>query len=376
VITAHDRNIVNPDSDELYDLHSEDGESPPSIYKEYRSYIKKKSWFILLCLVVLFVGVLVAANIGPVSISFSDVMRYIFTHDTSGQGGVIWNVRLVNIVACVLTGAGLAVAGVVMQCILRNPLASPYTLGLSSAAAFGASFAIIFLQAGSSITSGISINNPYITTISAFLFSLLATAVILVLTKVTRVSAETMVLAGIAISAIFTAGLTFMQYIASDIQLGNIISWTFGNVSRGEGAWTWNLIIFAVLLPTALYFIYRRWDYNAMDSGEETAKGLGINTERERVIGMVLSALVASVIVSFFGIIAFIGLLGPHIARMIIGGDHRYLIPAAMIIGAMIMLVSNVVGMNILSPMVLPVGIITSMLGGPMFIYLLIRRYR
>jgi iron complex transport system permease protein len=144
----------------------------------------------------------------------------------------------------------------------------------------------------------------------------------------------------------------------------------------GRATWNWDLILFAVLLPVAIYFIYRRWDYNAMDSGEETAKGLGINTERERTIGMVLAVLVSSVAVSFFGIIAFIGLLGPHIARMIIGGDHRYLIPAAMVLGALILLVSDVVGMNIMSPMVIPVGIITSMLGGPLFIYLLIRRYR
>jgi iron complex transport system permease protein len=324
---------------------------------------------------VLLLGIITAANIGAIDIPFFDVIKYIFTLDTSEQGGIVWNIRMIRISACIVTGVGLAVAGVVMQSILRNPLASPYTLGLSSAAAFGASFAIIFLQAGTSFTSSVSIDNPYITTISAFLFSLLATAIILVLTKVTRVSAETMVLAGIAISAMFTAGLTFMQYIASDMQLANIVSWTFGDMARAT-TWTWNIIIFAVLLPCALYFIYRRWDYNAIDAGEETAKGLGINTERERIIGMVLSALISSVIVSFFGIIAFIGLLGPHIARMIIGGDHRYLIPAAMIIGAMIMLASDVIGMNIMSPMVLPVGIITSMLGGPLFIYLLIRRYR
>ncbi|MCL1979337.1 MAG: iron ABC transporter permease [Methanomassiliicoccaceae archaeon] len=371
---AHDRTIIDPDTDEMYDLRSEDDAETSSFFKEYRSYIKRKSWFILVSAIVLIIGVFAAVNIGAIKIPFLDVMRYIFTLDTSDYGYAVWNVRMVRIIACLLVGAGLAVAGVVMQCILRNPLASPYTLGLSSAAAFGASFAIIFLQAGSSITSVVSIDNPYITTICAFLFSLLATAVILILTKVTRVSAETMVLAGIAISAIFTAGLTFMQYIASDMQLANIIGWTFGDM--GRATWTWDLIVFAVLLPTALYFIYRRWDYNAIDSGEETAKGLGINTERERTIGMVLSVLISSVIVSFFGIIAFIGLLGPHIARMVIGGDHRYLIPAAMIIGAMIMLVSDIVGLNLLSPMVLPVGIITSMLGGPLFIYLLIRRYR
>ena len=374
MIAAHDRTIVDFDSDERYDLHSEDDTGSSSILKEYRSYIKKKSWFILVCVLVLLVGVVIAANLGDIDISFFDVIKYIFTLDAAEQGEFVWNIRMVRILACVLTGVGLSVAGVVMQSILRNPLASPYTLGLSSAAAFGASFAIIFLQAGTSFTSSVSIDNPYITTISAFLFSLLATAIILVLTKVTRVSAETMVLAGIAISAMFTAGLTFMQYIASDMQLANIVGWTFGDM--GRATWSWDIIVFAVLLPCALYFIYRRWDYNAIDAGEETAKGLGVDTERERIIGMVLSALISSVIVSFFGIIAFIGLLGPHIARMIIGGDHRYLIPAAMIIGAMIMLVSDVVGMNALSPMTLPVGIITSMLGGPLFIYLLIRRYR
>ena len=375
MITAHDRTIVDQDSDDIYDLHSEDNDAESSsIFKEYRSFVKRKSWFILLCIIILLIGVIVAANLGAIKIPFLDVMRYIFTHNTSGQGRIVWDIRMVRIFACILTGVGLSVAGVIMQCILRNPLASPYTLGLSSAAAFGASFAIIFLQAGTSLSSVVSISNPYITTISAFLFSLLATAMILLLTRVTKVSAETMVLAGIAISAIFTAGMTLMQYIASSIQLSNIISWTFGDM--GRATWRWDIIVFAVLLPISLYFIYRRWDYNAIDSGEETAKGLGVNTERERVIGMVLSALISSVVVSFFGIIAFIGLLGPHIARMIVGGDHRYLIPAAMIIGAMIMLASDMVGMNIISPMVLPVGIITSLLGGPMFIYLLIRRYR
>lgn len=327
----------------------------------------------ILCLVALVAILIIAANIGAIDIPFFDVLKHIFTFDNVGDGHTVWN-RMRRIFACILVGAGLAVAGVVMQCILKNPLASPYTLGLSSAAAFGASFAIIFLQAGSSGTSLISIDNPYVTTICAFVFSLLATGIILLLTKITRVSAETMVLAGVAISAIFTAGLSFMQYIASDTQLANIISWTFGDM--GRVTWEYILIVFAVLVPVALYFIYKRWDYNAMDAGDETAKGLGVNTERERIVGMVLSALVSSVIVSFFGIIAFIGLLGPHIARMIIGGDHRYLIPGAIIIGALILLISDIVGMNMLSPMVIPVGIITSLLGGPLFIYLLVRRYR
>ncbi|MGD6851001.1 MAG: FecCD family ABC transporter permease [Candidatus Bathyarchaeia archaeon] len=336
--------------------------------------MKRKRLFLIVGVLILVVCVIVAAQNGPIKIPFGDVVRYLFTFDTSGMGGTIWNIRMVRIVGALAAGAGLAVAGVVMQCILRNPLASPFTLGISSAAAFGASFAIIFLGAGSSLTNIVSINNPYITTLCAFLFSLLATGSILLLTKVTRVSSETMILAGVAISVMFSAGLSFMQYIATDSQLGNIISWTFGDL--GKGTWSWNTLILLVFLPVVMYFFYRRWDYNALDAGEDTAKGLGVNTERERIIGMILTSVLSAVIVSFFGIIAFIGLLGPHIARMIIGSDHRYLIPLSVFLGAIILLIADGVGQIILYPSVIPVGIITSMLGGPLFIYLLIRRYR
>jgi len=369
----HDRTLIT-DEDSAYNLDVEDDVAGESVLTKYKGYIKRKSVFLVITALILILLVFIAASIGSIKIPFLDVLKYIFTFDAVGDGRVVWNIRLVRIFACLLVGAGLAVAGVVMQCILRNPLASPYTLGISSAAAFGASFAIIFLQAGSSSTSHVVINNPYITTMFAFLFSMLATGIILLLTKVTRVTAETMVLAGVAISAIFTAGLSLMQFIASDVQLANIVSWTFGDM--GRSTWNWDIIVFVILLPIVIYFLYKRWDYNAMDSGEETAKGLGIDTEKERIVGMILSAFLSAVIVSFFGIIGFIGLLGPHIARMILGGDHRYLIPGAMILGAAILLVSDVVGMRIVSPTVIPVGIITSMLGGPLFIYLLIRRYR
>lgn len=359
---------------EAFDIYQDEGDEGTQVSQTYRGYVRRKWLFIGLGLIALLVCVVIAALNGPLDISFWDVFRYILTFDRDGMGGVIWNIRMVRIVAALLAGAGLAVAGVVMQCILRNPLASPFTLGISSAAAFGASFAIIFLGAGSSMSSLVSISDPYVTTICAFLFSLVATGAILLLTKVTRVSAETMVLAGVAISAMFSAGLSFMQYIATDSQLGNIVAWTFGDL--GKATWSWNYLILLVFMPVVLYFFYRRWDYNAMEAGEDSAKGLGINTERERIIGMVLASVLSAFIVSFFGIIAFIGLLGPHIARMIIGSDHRHLIPLSIIMGGIILIIADGVGQVILYPSVIPVGIITSMLGGPLFIYLLIRRYR
>jgi iron complex transport system permease protein len=359
---------------EAFDIYEDNEKEGNQISKTYQGFVKRKRLFLIIGLLVLVVCVIIAAQSGPIKIPFPDVIRYIFTFDTSGMGGTVWNIRMVRIVGAIAAGAGLAVAGVVMQCILRNPLASPFTLGISSAAAFGASFAIIFLGAGSSMTNIVSINNPYVTTICAFLFSLIATGAILALTKLTRVSAETMILAGVAISVMFSAGLSFMQYIATDSQLGNIVSWTFGDL--GKATWSWNTLILVVFIPVAFYFFYKRWDYNALDAGEDTAKGLGVNTERERLIGMILTAVLSAVIVSFFGIIAFIGLLGPHIARMIIGSDHRYLIPLSIILGAIILLIADAIGQIILYPAVIPVGIITSMLGGPLFIYLLIRRYR
>ena len=213
---------------EAFDIYEDNGQDTTQVSKVYRGFVKRKRLFLIAGLLLLLLCIIIAAQNGPIKIPFIDVIKYLFTFDTSGMGGTIWNIRMVRIIGALAAGAGLAVSGVVMQCILRNPLASPFTLGISSASAFGASFAIIFLGAGSSLTNIASINNPYMTTICAFVFSLIATGAILLLTKITHVSAETMILAGVAISVMFSAGLSFMQYIATDSQLGNIIAWTFG----------------------------------------------------------------------------------------------------------------------------------------------------
>lgn len=337
--------------------------------------VKRRRCIFITIAVILMAVLLIAPCIGYIDIPIQDILTCIFTLDTTSEyGSTVWNIRLVRIVAGLLAGAGLALCGVVMQCILRNPLASPYTLGLSNASAFGAALAIIAAGAGSMATSQIYVDNPYVTTLFAFVFSMIATGVILVLTKATRVSAETMVLAGIAISAIFTALLSLIQYLSTPEQLGNIVSWTFGDL--GRATWSLDLFVFAALLLIGAYFMTKRWDYNALDLGEDTAKGLGVNVERERIVGLVLTSFLCSMIVSFFGVIAFIGLLAPHIARMLIGGDHRYLIPASMIIGAAVLIVADLIGKTVIWPYILPVGILTSMLGGPLFIYLLVRRYR
>ena len=303
------------------------------------------------------------------------ILEALFTFDKSTvEGRFVWLIDMPMIVIALIVGAGLSLSGTVMQCILKNPLASPYTLGLSSAAAFGAAFAIIFLGTGNSALGSISIDNPYVTMACAFVFAMLATGAILVMTKLTNVSAETMVLSGIAIGAIFSAGLSLMQYFADSVQLSAMVSWSFGDLNHSD--WYWDLVMLLILLPIAIYFYVNRWDLNSLDAGDEVAKGLGVNTERFRTLSLLITAFLSAILVSRYGVIAFIGLIGPHIARMVIGSDHRYLIPMSMVMGGCILLIANCIAANIVRPMVLPVGLLTSLLGGPMFIYLLARRYR
>ena len=343
--------------------------------EKYLRSSKHHTMAIVVVTAITIVTVFVTLVAGNLDQDMGEIFKALFTLDKSTQEGrFVWLIDMPMIVIALIVGAGLSLSGTVMQCILKNPLASPYTLGLSSAAAFGAAFAIIFLDSGNSAAGSITIDNPYVTMACAFAFSMLATGFILIMTKLTNVSAETMVLAGIAIGAIFSAGLSIMQYFADSVQLSAMVSWSFGDLNHSD--WKWDFIMLLIMLPVAFFFVLHRWDLNSLDAGDEVAKGLGVNTERFRTVSLILTAFLSAMLVSRFGVIAFIGLLGPHIARMIIGSDHRYLIPMSMVLGGCILLVANCVGANIVRPMVLPVGLLTSLLGGPMFIYLLIRRYR
>ncbi len=346
--------------------------SSASVPALYRSFVKRKLLFLAFSGLLLSALVFISAASGTIRIAFTDVVSILLRFDRTGAGRIIWDVRMPRIIGALLVGAGLSLSGTIMQSVLRNPLASPYTLGLSSAAAFGASFAIVFFGAGTGTTSTIIISSPLTVTLSAFLFCALSTAAILLLTLLTRISAESMVLAGIAIGSLFSAGLTLMQYLADSVQLASIVSWTFGDLGRAN--WQILSITALVLLPVFILFLFYRWDLNALDSGEEAAKGLGIRTGAVRLAGMTAASLLSAVIVSFFGTIAFIGLLAPHIARRILGADHRFLLVASPLAGAIILLAADTAARTMLSPMVLPVGILTSLFGGPLFIYLLAAR--
>lgn len=208
-------------------------------------------------------------------------------------------------------------------------------------------------------------------TASAFICSIVATIIILVLAKFRNFLPEAIVLAGVALGSLFSAATTIIQYFAQDVQIAAAVFWSFGDL--GRVSWSELIILSFVIGVSLIYFMIRRWDYNALDSGEESAKSLGVNVERVRFESMFISSLITAVCVSFLGIIGFVGLIGPQIMRRIIGGDHRHLIPAAALMGANLILLSDTLARTIISPVVLPVGAITSFLGAPMFLYLLIR---
>lgn len=322
---------------------------------------------------------LVTLTVDLGSLTFSDVIHIIFHRNDQSVSEadriLVWDIYMPRIACGILAGFALGVSGAVMQCVLRNPLGSPYTLGISNAAAFGASVGIV-LNGGAIIgqsQASIVINNPYLVTVSAFAWAMIGTGIIILLVTITKVDANTMVLAGVAISSIFAAGISALQYIYNEYALSAIVFWQFG--SMGKATWDELKIVAAVTIPIILYFIWRRWDFNALDNGADVARSLGVQVDSLRLLTMVLSAMMTAVVVSFMGIIAFIGLLGPHMIRMMIGNDHRFLIPGSMFLGAIILLIADCFGQSMFS-FTLPVGIITSFLGGPLFLFLLIKGYK
>lgn len=286
----------------------------------YHGHIKRKMVTIVLLIIATAGLMVLSLNAGAADLTFSQLIQILLGQGDARSSLVVWNIRLPRVLAALIAGAGLSVAGCVMQNILKNPLASPSTLGISSAAAFGANVAIIVLGAGTILhTAGdaVAISNPYLVTICAFLSALAATLIIMGLSGLRGFSPYSVVLAGVALGAVFTAGTTVIQYFGPDIKVAAAVFWTFGDL--GRASWYEVGIMSIIVVSAIVYFYFKRWDYNALASGEETAKSLGVNTKPTRFVGLLVSSLITAVAVSFLGMIGFIGLLGPHMMRRILG---------------------------------------------------------
>lgn len=339
-------------------------------YKEYTRFRKK---IIIIMVLLTLVIALFAIASGSSGMTPLEVIKTFLGKGTKQNEIIVFHLRLPRVVTAIVAGIGLAVVGCVMQSILRNPLASSSTLGVSQGAAFGAAFAIIVLDAGmqSQTLDGIGISNPVSISVCAFLGSMLSTGVILGLSRIKKITPETMILAGVALSSLFSGGTTLLQYFAEDVKVAAVVFWTFG--SLGSTSWREIAIMAIVVVIAFIYFMWNRWNYNTLQSGENTAKGLGVNTERLLLTSMVICSVTSSVIVAYIGIINFIGLIAPHLMRRVVGSDYRYLMPTSAFMGAVLLLLSDTVARLVVQPIILPIGAITSFLGAPLFLWLVFK---
>ena len=342
---------------------------------QYKHYRARNRRFMLLLFLLLILISLFSLLAGSHIIGWQELLALFRNEGSETNRQILLNIRFPRLLGAILTGVILSLSGAIMQILLRNPLASPYTLGISNAAAFGASFGIVFLGARAGIARSsdlFMITNPYIITLSAVLGSLLGLTIILTIIKLKQASVETIILSGVVINSLFGAGIAVMQYIADNVQLASIIFWNFGDLGRSN--WAALFFLTLILIPALLYFYSKRWDYKMLGCGDDYAQSMGVRPQRIRIIGLIITSLITAVAVSFFGVIAFVGLVVPHIVRKCIGDNEEFLITGSALFGGMFLLVCDTIARTIISPVILPVGILTSFLGVPLFLFLLIRK--
>ena len=342
----------------------------------YNQYLRRKRLSLIAAVMITLAAALYSLGVGSIQISLSDIFAVFSGGGEKMQRTAIMNIRLPRAVTAILVGAALASAGAVMQCVLRNPLASASSLGVSQGAAFGAALGIVVFGGGvvnsANATTAITINNPYIVTLCAFVFGMVSTVVVVLISQLKKnIGPAGLILAGTALSSLFSGASTILQYFADDTKLGAIVFWTFGNL--GSTNWKELILLLAALLAAMVYFLLNRWNYNAMESGADTAKSLGVNTRAVMLVSMGICSLLAAVAVSFVGIISFVGLVAPHIMRKFVGNDYRYLVPGSAIVGALLLVLADLVSRTVMAPVILPIGALTSFLGAPMFLFLLFK---
>lgn len=279
---------------------------------------------------------------------------------------IVLFLRLPRIVLAVLCGMGLSVSGAALQGITHNPMVSPFTMGISAAAAFGASLSIVY---GAGLLAGTKVG----IVVNAFSWAILCAALVYLVSARAGMSPEAMILTGIAFNYLFNACDSIIKFFANDQQLAAAVQWIFGSLNGA--AWTEVLVVFLFCIPCLVCIYPFAQALNVLSGGDdETAKTFGISPGKVRAIVGLLSVLLTASIISFTGVIGFVGLAGPHIARLLIGADHRYLLPFSAITGALLVLVGDTVGRVLLSPVNVPVGIIVSFLGVPVFVHLILKR--
>jgi iron complex transport system permease protein len=280
---------------------------------------------------------------------------------------IVWSIRLPIAFVALVVGAALGLSGAIMQTILNNPLASSYTLGVSAGAGFGAALVIVL---------GVAMPVPeaWGIPLMAFLFAGVACAGVYGIGQARESSPEMLVLAGIALLFLFQALLALLQFVASPEALQQIVFWLFGSLQKASWSKLW--IITAVLAVCIPVLIVDVWRLTALKLGDERARGLGVDVQRLRLRSFVLISALTGVAVAFVGTIGFVGLVAPHIARMLVGEDQRSFLPASALYGALLLSLASIASKTVLPGAIVPIGIVTSLIGVPFFVWLILRNRR
>jgi len=339
--------------------------------KELKKKNKRNALVVMAMLLAVVLVSLACLFVGSSNMSFGDALNALLGSGNDAQSRIIWRIRVPRVLAAVIAGAGLSVAGLIMQTTLNNAMASPSTLGVSNAAVFGANLSIIafaggFLSTGNNIQSFDVGANPYATSVLAFLFAAVSILLILGLCTFRSFSPNVVVLSGMAIGSVWTAATTVLQFYATDVGLSAAVVWSFGDL--GRATYRTDAIMAAVVLIGLVFFRLMAWKYNALLSGEATAKTMGVNVEALRFVSLLLASVITAACVSFLGVIGFVGIICPHVTKKLLGQDHRVTIPVSCLMGSLLLTLAVTFSRSMGSGSALPVGAITSLLGAPFFI--------
>ena len=341
-----------------------------SILDSYGAILRAR-WMILAGLAAAaLVSFVVDLSSGPSALGSVDTLRGLLWPSSLNRTAevIIWQVRLPQAVLALLVGASLALAGAEMQTILNNPMASPFTLGMSSAATFGAALAIVF---------GISVPGlpqTWIISANAFLFAFGSVLLLYAMVRFRGASSESIVLFGIALFFSFNALVALTQFAANEQGLQQLVFWTMGSLTRAT--LDKNVVLSCVFVTVAAFSMHSAWQLTALRLGADRASSLGVNVPRLRLAGMLRASLLTGTAVAFVGTVAFVGLVGPHLARLVIGEDHRFFLPGSMLCGALVMSLASLSSKLIIPGTLLPIGLVTSLIGIPFFLALIFSRGR
>ncbi|MFP1743454.1 FecCD family ABC transporter permease [Lonsdalea quercina] len=337
------------------------------IMHRYQHIVRHRMLIMAVLVIAIVASLLLDFVLGPSGLPLKTLWQTL-TDPAAADAGIrviVWDIRLPYALMAVVVGLALGLAGAEMQTILNNPLASPFTLGVSSAAAFGAALAIVL---------GIGLPGipaQWFISANAFLFALLAALLLDAITRWTQVATSGVVLFGIALVFTFNALVSMLQFVANEDTLQGLVFWTMGSLARAS----WEklgvlLLVLAVVMPLSMM---NAWKLTALRLGEDRAISFGINVRRLRLATLLRISILSALSVAFVGPIGFIGLVAPHIARLIFGEDHRFYLPASALTGALVLSLASVVSKNLLPGVIIPVGIVTSLVGVPFFLSIILR---